>query len=309
MKKARAAEARLQNLTKTYGIDPKSVRAVQVACVQAVSLYGIELWWDQREVGRRDDLKLLLYRQPSSILGALPTTPQGALMRESVLTPVQVIVDSREQRFAARLENSRSSKLKELHKNHASGAPICRAVRNEEEHGRTTEGMNWPALGKDPVVRNPILDDTTAAKNAAQHWARAKEAPIGAGVWMWWTDESQSDNGQVAAAAVCKHRNEWRSCCSCLCTGHMEVFNAEQWVIRSALLVAIEERETLQKQGVQTVAVFSDSRAEFRHAAHLAPGPSTATGNADQQKSAKSPCPRHHNQDPLGPGTFQHPRK
>jgi len=60
MKKARAAEARLRSLTKTYGVVLESVRAVQVACVQAVAQYGSELWWDPREVGRRDDLQLLL---------------------------------------------------------------------------------------------------------------------------------------------------------------------------------------------------------------------------------------------------------
>jgi len=56
MKKATAAEARLRTLTKTYGVVPESVRAVQVACVQAVVLYGSELWWDPSEAGRRDDL-------------------------------------------------------------------------------------------------------------------------------------------------------------------------------------------------------------------------------------------------------------
>jgi len=60
MKKARAAEARLRTLTKIYGVVPESVRAVQVACVQAVALYGSKLWWDPREVGRQDDLQLLL---------------------------------------------------------------------------------------------------------------------------------------------------------------------------------------------------------------------------------------------------------
>jgi len=62
MKKARAPEARLWSLTKTYGIVPECVRAVQVACVQAVALYGSELWWDPKEVGRQDDLQLLQNR-------------------------------------------------------------------------------------------------------------------------------------------------------------------------------------------------------------------------------------------------------
>jgi hypothetical protein len=44
MKKARAAETRLRSLTRTYAVVPACVRAVQIACVQAVALYGSELW-------------------------------------------------------------------------------------------------------------------------------------------------------------------------------------------------------------------------------------------------------------------------
>jgi len=62
MKKARAAEARLRVLAKMHGIIPERVRAVQIACVQAVALYGSELWWDPREICRREDLQLLLNR-------------------------------------------------------------------------------------------------------------------------------------------------------------------------------------------------------------------------------------------------------
>ena len=273
MKKVRAAEARLRTHTKTYRVVHESVRAVQVACVQVVALYGSELWWDSREVGRRDDLQLLLYRQARSILGALPTTPRGALMRQSGLTPAPEILDSRQQRFAVRIDNPCSSKLKELHKNPSSGAPICRALRKEHEHGRTTEGMNWPAPGEEPAVRTAILDDTTGVKSAVQRWAREKEAKVGEGVWMWWTDGLRSDDGQVGAAAVCKHRNECRSRRSFLGTGHIEVFDADLWAIGLALELAIEKRGILQKHGVNTVAVFSDSQAAIRRAAHLEPGP------------------------------------
>jgi len=62
MKKARAAEARLRNVTTTYGIVPQSVRAVQVACFQAVALYASKLWWDPKEASRWDDFQLLLNR-------------------------------------------------------------------------------------------------------------------------------------------------------------------------------------------------------------------------------------------------------
>ena len=103
LKKARAAEARLRTLTKTYVVVPKSVAAVQVAFFQVVALYGSELWWDHREVGRQDDLQLLLNQQARSILGALLTTPRGALMVVSGLTLVPAVLDSRQLRFTARL--------------------------------------------------------------------------------------------------------------------------------------------------------------------------------------------------------------
>jgi len=264
MKKARAGEARLRSLTKTYHVAAESVRAVQVACVQAVALYGSELWWDPREVGRRDDLQHLLNRQTRSILGALPTTPRGALMSESGVTPAPVTFDSRQQRFAARLENACSSKLKELHSNPSSRAPICSVVKKEHEHGRPIEGMSWPAPGEEPAVRTTVLDETAPAKSAAQRWAREKEAKIGAGVWMWWTDGSRSDDGRVRAAAVCNYGNEWRPRRSFLGTGHMEVLDGELWAIGLALDVETEKRETLQVHGVKTVAVLSDSQAAIR---------------------------------------------
>jgi len=52
MKRARGGEARLRTLTKTYGVVPERVRALKVACVQVVALYGSELRWDPREVVR-----------------------------------------------------------------------------------------------------------------------------------------------------------------------------------------------------------------------------------------------------------------
>jgi len=63
---------------------------------------------------------------------------------------------------------------------------------------------------------------------------------------MWWPYGLRSDDGRMGVAAVCKHRDEWRSRCSYLCTGRMEVFDAEHWAIGLALKVTIEKRETLQ---------------------------------------------------------------
>jgi len=132
--------------------------------------------------------------------------------------------------------------------------------------------MVWPAPCEESVVRTIKLDEATAAKTTAQSWAREKEAKIGAGVWMWWTDGSRSDDGRVGAAAVCKHGNQWRSCRTFLGTERMEVFDAELWAIGLALGQTIKKRETLQRHGVRMVPIFSDSETTIERAAHLEPG-------------------------------------
>jgi hypothetical protein len=103
--------------------------------------------------------------------------------------------------------------------------------------------MSWPAPGEEPVVKTIILDDDGAAKRAVQFWAREKEAKVGAGVWMWWTDGSHSDACRVGAAPVCKHGSEWRTYCGYLGTGCMEVFDAELWVIGLTLDETVKNRE------------------------------------------------------------------
>jgi len=142
----------------------------------------------------------------------------------------------------------------------------------EHEHGRTTEDMSWPAPGEEPVVKTIILDNKSTAMRAAQRWAREKEAKVGAGVWMWWTYGSPSDDSRVGAAAEFKHGIEWRTRHSYLGTGRMEVFDAELWAIGLALRETFKRRDRHQQHGVKMVAVFSDSQAAIRRAAQLQPG-------------------------------------
>jgi len=220
MKKDRAAEARLRILTRMVGILPERVRAVHVAFVQAVALYGSELWWDTKEIGRREDRQLLLNRPARSTLGALPTTPLGPLMRDSGLTPAAVVLDSRQQRFAARLATAcKGSKQKETFKHPTSGARICRVIKEEHERGREAETMCLPRPDEELAVKTVILRDDGAAKGQAKCWGSEREANVGPGVGMRWTDGSQSDDGRVGAAVVCKHRDGWKQFCSHLGTG------------------------------------------------------------------------------------------
>jgi hypothetical protein len=110
-----------------------------------------------------------------------------------------------------------------VHDYPTSGAPICRVIKKEPERGREAETMWWPDPDKEPTVKTVILSDDTAAKREVIRWAREREAKVGKGVWMWWTDGSRSDDGEweplryvcTATAgwlsAVTEALDEWRS--------------------------------------------------------------------------------------------------
>jgi len=211
MKKARSAEARLRTLTRMHGIVPERVGTVQVACVPAVALYGSGLWPNPQGIGRREDVQLVLHRQSGSTLGAIPTMPMGAHMRASELTPVPVALDGRQQQFTVRLTSPyEGSKLKTILNHLTSGATMCRVITKEHVRGREAETMCCPNPYEVPAVNTVILSEDTAAKRKANRCAREKEGKLGAGVWMWWTDGSQSDEGRVGAATVCKHKDRWK---------------------------------------------------------------------------------------------------
>jgi len=129
MKKPRAAVAHLRIQTTMHGVVQVWVRAVQIVCNEAVTLYGCELWWDTRETGRREAHQLLLMQQARTTLGALPRTPLVALTRDSGLTPGPAALDSRQQQFTARLANAcEGSKLKVVHDHLTPGTPICKVI-------------------------------------------------------------------------------------------------------------------------------------------------------------------------------------
>jgi hypothetical protein len=114
----------------------------------------------------------------------LPTTPQVAVKRDSGLTPAPVIIESRQQRFAASLANKCSSNLRKLHQNPSAGTLLCCAVKTEQEDGQMCDRLDWPVPREDSWVTSVIVADTTAGKRTIQRWASDIEAKLGAGVWM-----------------------------------------------------------------------------------------------------------------------------
>jgi hypothetical protein len=107
--------------------------------------------------------------------------------------------------------------------------------------------MIWVPLSNESVVVTTTLVNNTAVKRNVQRWGRVNEAIIGTGIWMWCADEPGSDDGQVGAAAVCKHGYQLTSHGSYLGVGCRELSNGELRTIGLELAVLIETRETLQR--------------------------------------------------------------
>jgi hypothetical protein len=68
--------------------------------------------------------------------------------------------------------------LKESHRNGSSRVMIGSIVKDKHEHCPTTKGLNSVLQRADLNIRTGILDDSTAAKQAAQRGVREKQAEI-----------------------------------------------------------------------------------------------------------------------------------
>jgi len=86
--------------------------------------------------------------------------------------------------------------------------------------------VHWPNSDEEPAAKSVILNKFTAAKRDAICLVREREAEVGAGVWMWWTDRLRLDEGRVGAATVCNHGDPWKAFHSILGTGQLEVYDA-----------------------------------------------------------------------------------
>jgi hypothetical protein len=105
--------------------------------------------------------------------------------------------------------------------------------------------MRWPNPDEEPAVKKVILSEDTAARNEVIRYEREREAKVGAGGRVWWTDSSKSDDGRVGAAAMCKHGDHWITFHSHLGTRRVEVYDALLWVIGLALRESLRKRDPL----------------------------------------------------------------
>jgi len=92
--KARRAQKRVGSLMRKKGLSPEGCQRIQIATVQAVALYGAELWWKE-QTNRAQEVQKILNEQGRRVTGCFRTTPQGALMNDAGLGPANAILNNR----------------------------------------------------------------------------------------------------------------------------------------------------------------------------------------------------------------------
>jgi len=96
--KARRAQNRVRSLMTKKGLSSEVCKRIQVAAVQAVELYGAELWWHGQE-SRAQEIQGLLNEQGRRVTGCFRTTPQGALMNDVGLRLAKALPNNRVRRY------------------------------------------------------------------------------------------------------------------------------------------------------------------------------------------------------------------
>jgi len=260
MKTAGAAEAWLLSLTGPHGVIAACGKVAQTSSIEDVALYRSGVWWDPKKGSQWEDIQLLLNRPGRSTLSALPPTLNGALMRNSGLTPAAVALDTRPAWFLQHWASTGvGSKLKMLFNYPTRGAQVGRVAAIEHTCCRIAETLCWPDPGVEPEVKTTILEDGATAMRATKLWATRQDSKAGSGKRMWWTDGFRTDDGRVGATAVCLNGDGWTVFWSYLSKGWMAVFHSEQWVTGVALRVSGATVKVLRARGVTTVVMFSDS--------------------------------------------------
>jgi len=95
--KARTVQNRVKSLMMKKGLSSEGCKRIQVAVVQAVALYGSELWWHGQK-NRAQEVQALLNEQGRRVTGCFRTTPHGALMNDAGLRPAVALLNHRVRR-------------------------------------------------------------------------------------------------------------------------------------------------------------------------------------------------------------------
>jgi len=261
--KARRAQSRVRSWMMKKALLPEGCQRIQVAAVQAVALYGAELWWKGQKNGAQE-VQQILNKQGRRITACFRTTPQGALMNDAG------------PRLANAILNNcvRSYKMRQMMMPNAAGGGrmlemegnVVRRVEGIDElipedyplERRFYEGTTLPEVKKRLKGQVIIQDEEQALEEA-----RKKREGL-----VLWTDGSRKEDEWVGRAVVWKEER-WNKRRVHL-GRQKEAFDTEMYAMSEAVKIA---DEICGKKEARRVTIFMDSQATLRRIQSDEPAP------------------------------------
>jgi hypothetical protein len=232
--KARRAQNRVRSLMNNKGQSPGACQRIQVAAVQAVALCGAELWW-RGQKDRAQEVQKLLNEQSGRITGCFRMTPQGALMNDAGLRPVEPRLNVRVWRYKMRQmmmpDATGGGRLIEMDGNVVRRVEVIDELIPEDRpfEQRQYERTTLPEVRKSIMGKVIILEEERALEEA-------KKERDGL---VLWTDGSRKEDEWTGCAVVWEEGNMWGK--RRIHLGRQkEAFDAEMYAMSEAVKIADE---------------------------------------------------------------------
>jgi len=262
--KARKAQNKVRSVMTKKGLSSEGSKRIQVAAVQAVALYGSELWWHGQE-SRAQEIQRLLTEQGRKVTGCFSTTHQGALMNDAGLRPAMALLNNRVRR----------SKLRQMMMPNAQGGGKMLDIwRNVLQR---VEGID-ELIPEDKPFERRSYERTTLPTEKRRlkgeviiHYEEQAvvEAKLERDGLVLWTYGLRKEDEWVGCAVVWKEGGRWNKRRTHL-GRQKEAFDAEMYAMWDEMKIADEMAE---RKEVTRVTVFTDSQATLRQIQSDEPGP------------------------------------
>jgi len=246
--KARKAQNRVRSLMVKKGLNPGSCQRIQVVAVQAVMLYGSELWW-RGQKDRAQEIQKVLNEQGRRVTGCFRTTPQGALMNDAGLRPAEPLLDNRLRRYKVR--QMMMPDFKGGGRMLETRGSVCQRVEGIDElipeefcERRIYETTTLPK-SRNSLKGKVIIQEEEEAK---------REAVMEREGLVLWTDGVRKEDEWTGCAVVWKEKERWEK--RRIHLGRQkEAFDAEMCAMSEAVKIA---NEIADKEGAMRVTIFTD---------------------------------------------------
>jgi len=262
--KARRAQNRVRFLMTKKGLSSEGCKRIQVAVVQAVALYGSELWWRGQE-NRAQEVQKLLNEQGRRVTGYFRTTPQGALMNDAGLRLAKALLNNRVRRDKLRQmmmpDTQGGGRMLEVQRNVLQRVEGIDELIPEDKpfERRSYERRTLPMENRGLKGEVIIQDEKQALE----------EAKVEREGLVFWTDGSRKEDEWVGCAVGWEDEGRWKKRRVYL-RRQKEAFDAEMSAMSEAMKIADEMAE---KKELTRVMLFTDSQATLRRIKLDEPGP------------------------------------